>query len=74
MDVFPVFRRCGFARQALTLLEDKARARGFTVMTAQVRMDNVASIALHSALGMRPGHPWLNRHGNEVRTWRKELL
>lgn len=74
VDVFPVFRRCGFARQALTLLEDKARARGFTVMTAQVRTDNIASIALHNALGMRPGQPWLNRHGNEVRTWRKELL
>lgn len=74
VDIFPVFRRCGFARQALTLLEDKARARGFTVMTAQVRTDNVASIALHSALGMRPGQPWINRRGNEVCTWRKELL
>ncbi|MBQ4581150.1 MAG: GNAT family N-acetyltransferase [Clostridia bacterium] len=74
VDVFPPFRRCGFARRGLTLLMDIARARGFTVQTAQIRTDNAASIALHGGLGFVPGEPWINRKGNEVRTWRKELL
>lgn len=74
VDVFLPFRRCGFARQGLMLLMEIARAHGFTVQTAQIRTDNAASIALHQGLGFTPGEPWINRRGNEVRTWRKELL
>lgn len=73
VDIFPPFRRCGFAAKALTLLMDVARARGYAVQTAQIRTDNDASIALHRRLGFTPGEPWINRKGNEVRTWRKEL-
>lgn len=71
--IFPPFRQCGLASLALMQLSDVARARGFTVQTAQVRTNNEASIALHAKLGFVPGEPWLNRRGNEVRTWRKEL-
>lgn len=74
VDVFPPFRRCGFAHQALTRLLDVARQRGFAVQTAQIRTDNTASIALHGKLGFVPGKTWINRRGHEVRTWRKELL
>ncbi len=73
VDTFPPFRQCGFAFRALTLLTDVARERGFTVQTAQIRTDNAASIALHTKHGFTPGEPWVNRKGNEVRTWRKEL-
>lgn len=73
VDIFPPFRRCGFAAKGLTLLMDVARARGYTVQTAQIRTSNAASIALHGKLGFTPGEPWINRKGNEVRTWRKEL-
>ena len=73
VEVFPPFRRCGYAHQGLTLLMDIARARGFSVQTAQVRTNNAASIALHSGLGFVPGEAWINRKGNEVCTWRKEL-
>ena len=73
VDVFPPFRRCGFAFRALTLLTDVARKRGFTAQTAQIRTDNAASIALHTRLGFVPGEPWVNSKGNEVCTWRKEL-
>ena len=73
VEVFPPFRRCGYAHQGLTLLMDIARMRGFTVQTAQVRTDNAPSIALHGGLGFVPGELWINRKGNEVRTWRKEL-
>ena len=73
VDTFPTFRRCGFAAKALALLMEIARSRGYAVQTAQVRTDNTASIALHSKLGFVPGERWINRKGNEVRTWRKEL-
>lgn len=74
VDVFPPFRRCGFAYQALLRLMGIARQRGFTVQTAQIRNDNTASIALHGKLGFVPGETWINRREHEVRTWRKELL
>lgn len=74
VDVFPAFRRRGYAYQALTQLMDVARERGFSVQTAQIRTDNAASIALHGKLGFVPGETWINRRGHEVRTWRKELV
>ena len=73
VEIFLPFRRCGLASKAMPLLMDVARQRGFVVMTAQVRTDNAASIALHRRLGFTPGEPWVNRRGREVRTWRKEL-
>lgn len=73
VDIFPPFRRCGFAREGLLQLMEIAKARGFSVQTAQVRTNNTASIGLHRGLGFVPGEPWINRKGNEVRTWRKEL-
>ena len=73
VDVFSTFRRCGFAHRALILLMDTARSQGYAVMTAQIRTDNAASIALHRKLGFAPGKLWGNRKGHEVRTWQKEL-
>ena len=73
IEIFPPFRRCGFAARALSLLMAAARAQGYSVMTAQVRTDNAASNALHARAGFVPGEAWINRKGNEVRTWRKEL-
>lgn len=73
VDIFPPFRRRGYAFRALSLLTEVARQRGFAVQTAQIRTDNTASIALHTKLGFVPGEPWFNRRGHEVRTWRKEL-
>lgn len=73
VESFTPFRQCGLAFQALTLLADAARARGYAALTAQVRTDNAASNALHRKLGFIPGEPWVNRRGSEVRTWRKEL-
>ena len=73
VDIFPPFRRRGYAFRALSLLMEVARQRGFTTQTAQIRTDNTASIALHTKLSFAPGEPWINRRGHEVRTWRKEL-
>ena len=73
IEIFPPFRQCGFASEALMLLSDIARRRGYAVLTAQVRTDNAASIALHAKLGMAAGAPWINRKGREVLTFRKSL-
>lgn len=73
MEIFPLFRRCGFAAWTLNELAELAREKGYAGMTAQIRTDNTASIALHRKLGFIPGKPWINRKGNEVCTWRKEL-
>lgn len=73
MEIFPVFRRCGFAAWTLNELAEVARGKGYAGMTAQIRTDNIASIALHRKLGFIPGKSWINRRGNEVCTWRKEL-
>lgn len=73
IEVFPSFRRCGFAARALSLLMDSARERGYSTMTAQVRTDNAASLSLHQSLGFAAGAPWINRKGREVVTFRKEL-
>lgn len=73
IEAFPPFRRCGFAKRALSLLEDAARRAGFAALTAQVRTDNAASLALHSACGFVRGEKWRNRKGNEVVTFRKEI-
>lgn len=61
------------AADALRLLADAARQQGYAVMTAQVRADNAASIALHSKMGFTSGEPWINRRGNAVYTFRKTL-
>lgn len=73
VEVFEPFRRNGFAAQGLSLLMDVARKRGYSVMTAQVRVDNTASIALHEKLGFQRGEKWCNRRGREVYTFCKPL-
>lgn len=73
IEVFPPFRRCGFAARALSLLMDFARERGYSIMTAQVRTDNTASMSLHRSLGFAAGVSWINRKCHEVVTFRKEL-
>lgn len=73
VETFPPFQRCGFAENALKVLSQIAHERGYSAMTAQVRTDNIASIELHKKMGMKPGESWINPHGKEVRTFRKEL-
>ncbi len=73
VEVFAPFRRCGFASQGLSLLMERAREQGYAVLTAQVRADNTASLALHEKLGFRPGERWTNKRDRQVYTFRKVL-
>ena len=73
MEVFAPFRRCAFASQAMPLLMEKARQAGYRTMTAQVRTDNDASLALHQRAGFAVERTFVNRRGNEVHALRCPL-
>lgn len=73
VEVFPPFRRCGFAVRALRLLEEAACACGYRTMTAQVRTDNAASIALHEKAGFTLVNTCINRRGREVHEMMKQI-
>lgn len=67
IDVYPAFRRCGIAREALLRLMEMAREMGYAAMTSQIRADNAASIALHERLGFRRcGDAFTNRRGHDA--------
>ncbi|MBQ8556004.1 MAG: GNAT family N-acetyltransferase [Clostridia bacterium] len=66
IEIYPPFRRCGFAAHALFLLADVARRCGYAALTAQVRTDNAASLALHRGSGFAEARTFVNRRGNKV--------
>ena len=51
IEVAKQFRRQGFARQAMLLLEEEARSRGLDRITLNVYGDNDAARALYRSLG-----------------------
>ena len=73
-EIFPPYRRRGYAAAAVTLVLARAKERGFRLAQAQVRTDNEASIRLHEKLGfLRSWEHVVNRHGNEVIIFSKIL-
>lgn len=50
-EIYPAFRRKGFAYEANLLLFDRAKQLGYKVIQNQVGTDNVASIRLNEKLG-----------------------
>ncbi len=73
-EIFPPFRRRGYASAALTLAYAYAKERGFRLATAQIRTDNEASILLHEKLGfLRNWEQLTNRKGHEVCIYSKIL-
>ena len=68
IEIIPDQRRKGAASQALRLLLPYARDLGYHTMIAQVRQDNVASLALHKKLGFQISEQFVNKRGNPVYT------
>lgn len=66
IEIFPPFRRCGYAAWALRKLVGVAENLGYRVMRAQVRTENAASLALHERVGFHRTRVYMNRRGNEV--------
>ena len=50
-EIYPAFRRRGFAYEANLLLFDRAKQLGYKVIQNQVRTDNAASIRLNEKSG-----------------------
>ncbi len=74
-EVFPEFRRRGFAKEAMLLAMDAAKRKGFKIVSQQIRSDNAASIALHKSLGFETdGYGYTNKRGREVFIFLKSLL
>ena len=73
IDIFPAWRRRGIATHAVRQLEEIAVAQGFATLTAQVRTDNAASLALHGRAGFVIRRRRINRRGNEVFDMEKTL-
>ncbi|MCR5263335.1 MAG: GNAT family N-acetyltransferase, partial [Clostridiales bacterium] len=73
-EIFPPFRRRGYAFAALAQAYGYAQEHGFRLAQAQIRADNEASVRLHEKLGfIRSWEHVKNRHGNEVYIYSKIL-
>ncbi len=71
--VFEPYRQKGIAYQAMFILLNKAKENGYTVAEAQIRLNNLASIKLHEKLGYVKANQIINRNGNEVFVYTKDL-
>lgn len=73
-EIFKGYCRLGFAKEAMALAMDIAKSKGYKVVLQQIRVDNVASIALHDSLGFETdGYVYRNKKGNEVLIFIKAL-
>jgi len=72
-EIFPEYRRCGYATEALRLAYEHAKSKGYKIASAQIRKDNVGSIRLHEKLGFVLDTEIINRHGNEMYLYLKLL-
>ena len=67
IEVFPDERGKGYAAEGMRLILEKARIRGYRVISNQVRADNAASVALHEKLGFETdGYLYKNARDREV--------
>ena len=73
-EIYPAFRRMGFAYKANLLLFDLAKQLGYRVIQNQVRTDNTASILLNEKLGFESDrYIYRNRKDHSVYLFLKVL-
>lgn len=73
-EIFEEYRGQGLGFQAMKLALDVAKNKGYEIASAQIKKDNVASIALHKKLGFESDfYPYTNKKGNEVFVFIKAL-
>jgi len=74
-EIFLDYRRKGFAKEAMIRACQIAREKGFKTVLQQIRVNNAASIALHSSLGFETdGLVYTNAKGNQVYRYLKCLI
>lgn len=73
-EIFPEFRRKGFAKKAMIMACDIAKEKGYLLVSQRIRVDNVASIALHTSLGFKMcGEAFINSKGNKICVYEQSL-
>ena len=74
-EIFSEYRRNGFAKEAMVLTLEKAREQGYQMVFQQIRIDNMASVALHLSLGFETnGFVYANSKGHQVSIYLKNLI
>lgn len=74
LEVFSDYRRQGLGKEAMALILEIAKNKGYKIMCDQVRVNNTASIALHLALGFESTeYVYINQKGREVFVYLKAL-
>ena len=74
LEIYESYRKQGIGSEAMILVMDKAREMGYKIVSQQIRIDNVASIALHNMLEFETdGYIYKNKKGNEVIIYMKSL-
>lgn len=66
VEIYSPYRRQGLAFSAISQLLEQAQ--GYHTITAQIRKDNIASLALHKKLGFWIDSEFVNRRGHPVYT------
>ena len=72
-EIYVPYRKRGYGYEALMLAYDYAKGLGYKIASAQIRTDNVASIRLHEKLGFQRDCEMINRKGNSVYIYLKQL-
>ena len=73
-EIFCEYRRMGFAKEAMIRACQIAKEKGFKTVSQQIRVDNAASISLHSSLGFETNRLiYTNAKGNQVSIYLKCL-
>lgn len=66
-EIFECYRKQGIAEEAMILAMDIAKAKGYKLVSQQIRLDNTASVSLHNKLGFETdGYIYKNKKGNDV--------
>ena len=73
-EIFECYRKRGFAENAMILAMKTAKSKGYKLVLQQIRVDNIASSALHKKLGFETdGYVYKNQKGNDVQIFIKLL-
>ena len=73
VEIYPPYRRQGFAYHAVSMSLQYAKEGGFKVVSVEIRQDNIASLALHKKLGFLITDSFCNKRGHLVYTLSMKL-
>lgn len=73
VEIYPPYRRQGYGVCAVKTALQYAKELGFQAVSAQIRQNNTASIALHKKLGFRITESFCNGRGHPVFTLSMKL-